>query len=102
MSWSTPFVIYRFTADARVEEVFSASDIQKVKYWLTYIAQPGDLLCRTPIHPKHSKGTSTPEYYGHKEDSGKPSWSKEEWEKFIASKMLTVKLPESQSPQQQS
>lgn len=71
MEWKSPFVIYRVSGDGKIEEVYHAADIKKAKYWLTYIAKPGDVLCKTPIHPKHTKASAKPEYWSHKEASGK-------------------------------
>jgi hypothetical protein len=79
MDWKSPFVIYRINPDSTVEEVFQAEDLKKAKYWLTYIAQAGDVLCKTPLHPKHSKQTSKPEYWSHKEKSGKLGSDESQW-----------------------
>lgn len=82
MEWWSPFVIYRVSPDGKLEEVFQAPDIKKARYWLTYIAQPGDVLCRTPIHPKHSKSSPMPEYWSHKEQSGTASSNEEQWKSW--------------------
>ena len=79
MEWNVPFIIYRITAEGKLEEVFHASDLKMAKYWLTYIAVPGDVLCKTPIHPKHTKVSKAPEYWSHKEKNGQPCSSQEQW-----------------------
>lgn len=94
MNWNTPFVVYRLSADGKLEEVFKADDIKKAKYWLTYIAQAGDVLCKTPAHPKHSQATPAPEYHGHKEQSGKPSADETQWKSFASAKGWNNKFPE--------
>lgn len=81
MEWNVPFIIYRITQDGKVDEVFHAADLKMAKYWLTYIAQPGDVLCKTPLHPKHSKAKPNPEYWSHKEHSGTPSSEETAWKK---------------------
>ena len=96
MDWQTPFIIYRITPDGRWEEVFHAKDIQKARYWLTYIAQPGDVLCRTPVHPKHSKQAKCAEYWSHKETSGTPSSSKEDWIRMVKERNASEELPQEQ------
>ena len=96
MDWQTPFIIYRITEDGKWQEVYYAADMQKAKYWLTYIAQPGDVLCRTPSHPKHSKQSKSPEYWCHKETSGTPSSTKDTWLKLIREKNASEQLPEEQ------
>ena len=80
MEWSTPFVVYRVSSEGKLEEVYHAVNMKKAKYWLTYIAQPGDVCCRTPVHPKHSQASAAPEYWGHKESSGTTSTNREAWQ----------------------
>jgi hypothetical protein len=83
MDWKTPYIVYRLNAEKCMEEVFWTSDIKKAKYWLTYIAKPGDVLCKTPAHPKHSHQSKTPEYWSHKESSGKPCTNEHAWKNII-------------------
>jgi hypothetical protein len=85
MEWKSPYVIYRLMSDGKAKIVSLPEDVTKAKYWLQYIAEPFDVLCKSPAHPKHSKKDELPEYWAHKEKSGKPShveaiW-KTEWEK---------------------
>jgi hypothetical protein len=96
MEWKDPFVIYRITADAKIEEVFHAKDLKHAKYWLQYIAQPGDVLCRTPVHPKHTKQSNRPEYWSHKESSGTPSSKEDDWKRYAADKSFNLIFPEEQ------
>ncbi len=81
MSWTTPYVIYRLNPDGVAEIVASPEDVAKAKYWLQYIAEPLDVLCKTPIHPKHSKKSVLPEYWAHKEPSGKFLYIEATWRK---------------------
>ncbi len=96
MEWSSPFIIYRISQDAKLEEVYHASDLKRAKYWLTYIAQPGDVLCKTPAHPKHSHTSKCPEYWSHKAQSGLPLSQEEKWKEFAKSKNFTFIFPEEQ------
>jgi len=96
MDWKIPFVIYRITAENKLEEVYHALDIKQAKYWLTYIAQPGDVLCKTPLHPKHSKATPRPEYWSHKAQSGTPAAKEEEWTGIAKEKNFCDPFPEQQ------
>ena len=96
MEWTSSFIIYRVLPDAKVEEVYHANDLKTAKYWLTYIAQPGDVLCKTPIHPKHSKGSKRPEYWCHKETSGTASSEETRWRKYIEGITTNVAFPEEQ------
>ncbi len=93
MDWKTPFVIYRISPEGKLEPVHVAPDIQKAKYWLTYIAQPGDVLCKTPLHPKHSKKASIPEYYSHRTESKTVVTNEEEWKSFAAGKKWDQQFP---------
>ena len=96
MEWKSPYIVYRVNADKCLQEVFWSEDIKKAKYWLTYIAQPGDVLYKTPAHPKHSKQTSTPEYWSHKESSGQACTNEAAWRKF-AEQTGPITLPTEQT-----
>lgn len=96
MDWKSPFIVYRLSEEGKLTEVFHAEDLKKAKYWLTYIAKNGDILCKTPAHPKHSQATKAPEYWSHKEKSGHPATSLEKWTQFATSKNFDFKFPEEQ------
>ena len=96
MSWITTFVIYRVEVSGTTE-VFQSSDLKKAKYWLTYIAQVGDVMCKTPIHPKHTAQSKFPEYWSHKEQSGKAVTSEATWKNWLSEKALSPDFPESQT-----
>lgn len=81
MNWKTPYVIYRLNNEGKALVVQSPEDLTKAKYWLQYIAEPFDVLCKTPAHPKHSKKGDVPEYWAHKEITGKSSYTEAEWRK---------------------
>lgn len=95
MDWKSPFIVYRIEADGKLREVFHAKDIQKAKYWLSYIAEVGDVLTKTPAHPKNASGK--PEYWSHKESSGQAVTSMEKW-----LKMHSLSNFESVSPAEQT
>lgn len=82
MDWESPFVIYRVTPEGEVQAVYQASDLKDAKYWLQYIAEPGDVLTKTPAHPRYNDGSGEPTYWSHKEKSGKPITNKEDWESY--------------------
>jgi hypothetical protein len=86
MEWTTPYAVYRLMPDGNASLVNTPEDLTKAKYWIQYIAEPMDVLCKTPIHPKHSKKSEQPEYWSHKEASGKPMTSEETWLKIWTSK----------------
>ena len=79
MEWLSPFIVYRIDSSGSLIEVFHASDLKKAKYWLTYIAEVGDVLCRTPAHPRHESKIGPAEYMQHKVSAGKLATSFEDW-----------------------
>ena len=97
MEWTVPFIIYRVNNEGQLVEVFHAPDIKAAKYWLSYIAEPWDVLCRTPLHPKHSKHSNAPEYWSHKELSREACTEELVWRKFADKRNFTGRFPEEQS-----
>jgi hypothetical protein len=96
MEWKSPYIVYRINAEKCLEEVFWTEDIKKAKYWLTYIAQPGDVLCKTPAHPKHSHSAPTPEYWSHKQASGQACTDESAWRKFAETRLGQISFPAEQ------
>jgi hypothetical protein len=96
MEWNVPYVVYRINNEGKFEEVFHADNIKKAKYWLTYIAQPGDVLCKTPSHPKHSGKSNCPEYFSHKTKSGTTATDEQEWLLFAKSINSQESFPKAQ------
>lgn len=96
MNWKSPFAVYRISPEGKIEQVHIAQDLKSAKYWLTYIAQPGDVLCKTPAHPKHTKSSSQPEYWSHKESSGSPTTSEEQWRQLAKEKNCSFEFPEAE------
>lgn len=95
MEWSVSYVVYRIAPDNSVTEVFHTDTISKAKYWMSYIAIEGDVLCKTPKHPKHSNSTKIGEYWSHKEKKGVVS-DINKWAIFLASRNLSPDWPEEQ------
>lgn len=100
MNWDSPYVVYRLTSDGKLEEVFKADDIKKARYWLTYIAQIGDVLCKTPRHPKHTQSSTTPEYFGHKAQSGIAATNEEEWKNYASGNGWNAAFPNEPQPKE--
>jgi hypothetical protein len=95
MEWNVSYVVYRIAPDNTVTEVFHTDAISKAKYWMSYIAIDGDVLCKTPKHPKHSKSTNIAEYWSHKEKSVAIS-DMNRWAHYLASRNLVPTWPEEQ------
>lgn len=102
MSWQTSYVFYRLSDNGTLQQVHQANDLKAAKYWLTYIAMPGDVGCRTPVNPKHSGGSDFAEYWGHKEQSGLMSTDQEAWFKYATGKNFNKQFPDKQQTQQAS
>ncbi|MCB0321812.1 MAG: hypothetical protein KDD60_12870, partial [Bdellovibrionales bacterium] len=93
MDWNSPFVVYRIEADGSVAAVYQASDMKDAKYWLQYIAEVGDVLTRTPAHPRYDDPSGQPVYWQHKEKSGKAVMNKDEWEEFAKARGWSDTFP---------
>lgn len=96
MEWTSPFIVYRITPEGKLQEVFHCEDLKKAKYWLQYIAQNGDVLCRTPVHPKHTQTSKRPEYWSHKEPKKGPCSEEKKWREFAVTMNLKDEFPEEQ------
>jgi hypothetical protein len=99
MDWTATYIVYRIGSTGNLEEVYHSSELKQAKYWLTYIGLPGDVLCKTPVHPKHTKGTKKAEYWSHKAQSGTPSNEEKEWREFARRRNFTADFPEEQLTQ---
>jgi hypothetical protein len=97
MDWKSPFVVYRINAEGKLEQVFVAEDFQAASYWLTYIAEPGDVLCKTPAHKKHSHSSPKPEYWSHKGNEKVPVTNEERWRKLMQKRNFCGEFPEQQA-----
>lgn len=84
MDWDKPFCVYRIVENGTLEPVFVTGDMKKAKYWLSYIAEYGDALCRTPAHPKNDG--KKPLYWLHKEDDRSPVNDQSRWKELLDSK----------------
>lgn len=100
MEWKVPFVVYRINDAGKLEEVFFAEDFKAASYWLTYIAQPGDVLCKTPLHRKHSHTSNRAEYWSHKSEARDPVTSEDGWKRLSSEKRFSGDFPEEQNKQQ--
>ncbi len=100
MDWKVPFVVYRITAEGKLEEVFFAEDFKSASYWLSYIAQPGDVLCKTPLHKKHSHNSSKAEYWSHKGEGRELVTNEQNWKQYAAPKQFAGEFPAEQQKEQ--
>ena len=82
MSWNTPYIVIRLGDDESVEVVHSAASLKDARYWLQYIAMPGDAIFLTPAHDRH-KGDGPPEYKAHLISRGKIDYNEDRWKDQI-------------------
>lgn len=96
MDWKAPFVVYRITDDGKLQQVYVAEDFKAASYWLTYIAEAGDVLCKTPLHKKHSHSTQKAEYWSHKGSDRTPVTDEERWKKIVSQRNFDGDFPDHQ------
>ena len=94
MEWKSSYIVYRMDSEKNFNEVFYADDLAKAKYWLTYIGEVGDVLTKTPAHPKNTSGL--PEYWSHKSGSGQTSTDKEKLLKQLSVSEIDSIMPKEQ------
>jgi hypothetical protein len=99
MEWRDPFVVYRVTETGQLEQVFVAKDFEAAQYWLTYIGQAGDVLCKTPAHKRHSHRSPRPEYWSHKGPERGAVTDEERWRKLMSKRNFSGEFPEEQFEQ---
>lgn len=93
MDWNAPFIIYRITPEGKLVEVYHATDLKSAKYWLNFIAETGDVLCKTPAHPNYKEQTGRPEYWSHKHECGESATNKAAWEAIAKEKKCEPAFP---------
>ncbi len=90
MELEKPYVIIRKNENSFFI-VHEADKIKDARYWLNYIAEPNDALCKTPKHPKY-KGTGNIEYQAHLVNRGEVNYNKEAFENLIGKTLEEIKL----------
>jgi hypothetical protein len=96
MDWKAPFVVYRITSDGKLQQVYVASDFKAASYWLTYIAEAGDVLCKTPLHKKHSHSSERAEYWSHKGAERIPVTDESRWKSIVSQRNFDGNFPDHQ------
>ena len=91
MSWNKPYIIIRIAADGSVTKVHEAEKMKDARYWLTYIALPGDAIFQTPAHPKHEGGEKIL-YLAHLISRGSVGYDETSWRKMVNSIDTTIEL----------
>ncbi|MCC6952928.1 MAG: hypothetical protein IT290_02300 [Deltaproteobacteria bacterium] len=82
MNWETPWVVLRVKESGQASVVYACKTVKEGKYWLQYIAQPGDAMFQTPLHPKCA-GTTEPTYFAHLIARGDIGHDRGSWEQSV-------------------
>ncbi|MDD2943810.1 MAG: hypothetical protein PHC51_12700 [bacterium] len=93
MSWEKSYAIVRVSAEGQSSVVHQAETLKDSKYWLNYIALPGDCMFQTPKHAKQ-KGSDGLEYFAHLEARGKILYDEAKWRATVGSNITLTKDPE--------
>ena len=100
MKWTTPYVAYRVSKinekNSLIDEIYHGSDIKAANRWMKFISQQWDVMCKTPLHPKHSKGSEKAEYYSHKVGSGDVAQDEKGWSEYAKSLNFDLSFPAEQ------
>ena len=91
MSWNKPYIIIRVATDGSISKVHEADLIKDARYWLTYIALPGDAIFQTPVHPKHDGGEKIL-YKAHLIERGNVGYDETAWRKMVNNTDVTIEL----------
>lgn len=91
MAWNKPYIIIRIAADGSVTKVHETEKIKDARYWLSYIALPGDAIFQTPAHPKHEGGENIL-YKAHLIERGNIGYDEPSWRKMFNSLGAVIEL----------
>jgi hypothetical protein len=93
MAWENAYILIRVDENLQARVVHSANTLKDARYWLQYIAEPGDALFTTPVHPKYS-GDGKPAYMSHLLARGKIEYAEEKWKAQVTGGQMQIQLPE--------
>ncbi len=82
MAWNTAYIIIRLDQNGVANIVHQADAIKDARYWLQYIALPGDAIFATSAHPKFTTAAN-PVYQAHLLSRGKIEYSEMNWKKMV-------------------
>jgi hypothetical protein len=91
MQWAKPYIVVRITPDGSTSKVHETEKIKDARYWLTYIALPGDAIFQTPAHPKHEGGDKIL-YKAHLIARGNVSYDENAWHKMVNTNGKAIEL----------
>lgn len=81
MEWKNAFLVARPSGTGEVTVVYEANSFKDARYWLSFIAEPGDALFSTPKHARYS-GNGDPTYMSHLVQRGKTDQSEGSWKQM--------------------
>jgi hypothetical protein len=83
VSFKSAYVVVRVTPEGVVSVAHTANTIKDARYWLQYIAEPGDAVFQTPAHPKYAGGGDL-KYQSHLVKRGEIVYDEAKWKKQVA------------------
>jgi hypothetical protein len=89
---SKPYIIVRISDEGSAAVVYETDTIKSARYWLNYIALPGDAIFITSAHPKYN-GSGKPTYQMHLVGRGKLGHEESEWRKLVPHAAPELNLP---------
>lgn len=75
----SPYIVLRTDAQGIAYVVYATDKIKDARYWLNYIAQPGDGLFHSSSHPRYAGNNGKPEYKSHLVGRGNIAYDEKQW-----------------------
>ena len=96
MAWETPYIIVRTNEQGKALIVHTGQKLKDTRYWLQYIALPGDAILKTTEHPKYDGQGGAPSYYAHLKSRGDIQHDEAAWKAQVTPEGGSLVLPSSQ------
>ncbi|MFN8389390.1 MAG: hypothetical protein U0136_03785 [Bdellovibrionota bacterium] len=82
MNFNGPYIVVRPESDGTCRIVHTAQKLKDARYWLQYIALPGDAVFITPLNPQY-KGSGDPTYSTHLVKRGTLEHDEKKWKSQV-------------------
>ena len=85
MEWKNAYVLVRPERNGTLNVVHTAEQLKDARYWLQYIAEPGDAIFVTPTNPQYKGKNGEPTFMSYlvsrgKLDHSEPAWKRQAFE----------------------
>lgn len=93
------YVVLRAERSGKAKLLHGADNIKDARYWLSYIAEPGDAIFTTSAHPKYV-GTGEPKYFAHLVGRKNMAYDEQQWRKqqVDPTAVITIQEGETSAP----